>query len=821
IAFLPAAACLLFAVPCGADEPAEGEAIPFLTPDEAIRKMTYPEGFEVTAFAAEPNVVQPFAFTFDERGRIWLLENLNYETRGSDTFDQGPKGRIVILEDKDGDGRMDERKVFLDRIFFPSGIALGYGGVWIGSPPNLLFIPDADRDDKPDGEPRVVLDGWGRDDRHETLNSFLWGPDGWLYGCHGVFTHSRVGKPGTPDSERVPINAGVWRYHPVREVFEVFAWGTSNPWGLDFDDHGQAFIIACVIPHLWHIIQGGRYQRQSGPHFSPYVYDDLKTIADHRHASAHGGARFYLADAFPERYRGRLFMCNIHQHDVIVDNLERRGSGFVGKHGYDFLQSNDAQWLGFNMEVGPEGAIYIIDWHDADICGRVVHHEETGRIWRIAYEGTKASLGLDLTKRSDAELVELHLHPNDWHVRQARRLLHERAIAGTLSAETKGALRKILDTHAEVPRKLRALWTLHLIGGIGDADLVTLLGHESEYLRAWAVQLLCEDRELPSGALADFARLAAEDPSAFVRLYLASACQRLPIADRWDILRGLVSHEADRDDHNLPLMIWYALEPAVAEDSTKALEIARGAKVPNLVRYVTRRIAAEARASRSRPVRVEPAASVSSEGLIAWHRADWGVRGDDGEIARWIDRADRGRDGSSEGDLRPRHVEDLSGRQAIRFDGKDDRLVIAHDATISFNADDAYTASVWVHVEERQPGWRAIIAKSREASPWWGIWIDPEGRFVYGGHEANIAASEATRGWHHVAIVQDPAKGRHLYVDGALVASGDACASDGPGDLWIGGAKGVSEFFRGAVSEIRVYRRALTHPEIAHLAAHP
>src|SRR5262245_27249383 len=105
----------------------------------------------------------------------------------------------------------------------------------------------------------VLLDGWGYEDTHETLNSFIWGPDGWLYGCHGVFTHSNVGKPGAPDSERTRLNAGVWRYHPTKKNFELFAEGTSNPWGIDFDEHGQCFIEACVIPHLFHMIQGGRY----------------------------------------------------------------------------------------------------------------------------------------------------------------------------------------------------------------------------------------------------------------------------------------------------------------------------------------------------------------------------------------------------------------------------------------------------------------------------------------------------------------------------------------------------------------------------------
>ncbi len=241
------------------------------------------------------------------------------------------KDRILIFEDTNGDGKHDKRTVFKEGLNLVSGIELGFGGVWVGAAPYLLFIPDADGDDKPDGEPQILLDGWGFQDTHETLNAFIWGPDGWLYGCHGVFTHSRVGKPGTPDEQRIPINAGIWRYHPTRHVFEVFAEGTSNPWGVDFNDKGEAFCTACVIPHLYHVIPGARYQRQAGQHFNPYTYDDIKTIAKHRHwtgnqwnnedrlksdgiggGHAHAGAMIYQGGVWPEKYRNQLFMNNIH-----------------------------------------------------------------------------------------------------------------------------------------------------------------------------------------------------------------------------------------------------------------------------------------------------------------------------------------------------------------------------------------------------------------------------------------------------------------------------------------------------------------------------
>src|SRR5262245_48679699 len=226
-----------------------------LGPKEAAAAMTAPAGFRVHLFAGEPDVKQPIAMALDDRGRLWVAEAYTYPRRAAEG-----KGtdRILIFEDTDGDGAFDKRTVFADKLNLVSGLEVGFGGVWVGAAPYLLFIPDRDGDDKPDGPPEVLLDGWAYEDTHETLNTFIWGPDGWLYGCHGVFTHSKVGKPGTPKDERTKINAGIWRYHPTKHEFEVFAYGTSNPWGVDFNEHGHAFLTCCVIPHLFHVVQGGR-----------------------------------------------------------------------------------------------------------------------------------------------------------------------------------------------------------------------------------------------------------------------------------------------------------------------------------------------------------------------------------------------------------------------------------------------------------------------------------------------------------------------------------------------------------------------------------
>tara|TARA_R110002049_G_scaffold2750_2_gene21420 strand:- start:185334 stop:187682 length:2349 start_codon:yes stop_codon:yes gene_type:complete len=607
-----ATVCQAFNGSVGAAEPKRNELpkkqhktseAPFLSPQQAVDQMAIPAGFEVSIFAAEPDIGEPIAFCFDDRGRMWVVENFNYRTRRQHTEDRVT--RIQILEDTDSDGVFDRKKTFTDKLTFTSGIALGFGGVFVGSPPNLSFIPDADGDDVPDGPAEVLLDGWGINDRHETLNSFNWGPDGWLYGCHGVFTHSHVGKPGDDESKRQFIDAGIWRYHPTKKKFEVFARGLSNPWGFDFDDHGQGFATCCVIPHLFHVIQGGVYHKQNRPHVNPHVYDDIKTIRDHTHLSAHGGARVYLADAFPREYRNRLFMCNIHEHAVLTDVLVRDGSGFIGKHGDDFLPANDLAWVGFSVEIGPEGGVYLLDWHDTDVCGNAINFPNSGRVYRVMPKGAPRIVRPDLRSMSDEQLVGLQDNTNDWYVRQARVLLHSRAASGALNRPlVHDLLWRMFEAAPASAKKLRALWALHVTGGLSHSRLVRLLSHDDEYVRAWSIQLLCEDSdisafgvrpsgdqaELPASLVQRLASMAKGDPSPVVRLYLAAALGRMSFDQRWSILEGLAQHGEDVDDHNLPRMIWFALEPMVPADPQRALKLAVHSKMPMLSQFVARRM---------------------------------------------------------------------------------------------------------------------------------------------------------------------------------------------------------------------------------------
>ncbi len=684
---------------------------------DAVKAMTLPPGFKATLFAAEPDVKQPIAFAIDDRGRLWVAEGYTYPKRvgtppkmnsgaavpaaasplgvppegataqravgleaagttaplassSTPTPEQlkdifGSVDRIIVLEDTDGDGQHDKRTVFLDKLNLVSGIEVGFGGVWIGAAPYLMFVPVKDWDNpQPAGDPQILLDGWDyARDTHETLNTFHWGPDGWLYGTHGVFCPSNVGKPGTPVAQRQWVDAAVWRYHPTKHQFEVFAEGTSNPWGFDFDENGQLIQEACVIPHLFHMIQGGRYQRQGGAHYAvgpeetarfaakkegksdktlhPFIYDDIKTIADHAHyrggqwtdkdrlasddlggGHAHAGLLIYQGDSFPAEYRGKLFMNNIHGARINMDVPVRKGSGFVGQHGADFLKFNDLWSQVVDLRAGPDGSIYMIDWYDKNQChlnAMEAHDRSNGRIYKVSY-GNKKAEKVDLQKLSDGELVKLLASKNAWHARHAQRILQERfaSLTAQIHSAAGTGLEKVqrtLDSFGKpsdmtrprllrsdlerkgnaktTPQRLRKLWTLHSAGGLSESLAAKSLKDSAELIRAWTIQLACEDKKPSDALLKEFARMAREDPSPVVRLYLASALQRLPLAQRGEILEGLLGHAEDAKDHNLPLMYWYAAEPLAGQDVASAAKLLKATKIPQVREYITRRMTAK------------------------------------------------------------------------------------------------------------------------------------------------------------------------------------------------------------------------------------
>lgn len=602
-------------VPVNTQAPGESP----LAPAEAVTRLRVPDGFQVTLAAAEPDVRQPIAITFDDRGRLWVAESYSYD--GSKFTDE-PHDRVLIFEDTTGDGVLDRRKVFFEGLTHLTGLEIGFGGVWITAPPALAFIPDANGDDIPDGEPIVHLDGWTVKAEHNNVNGLCWGPDGWFYGRHGIKQPSNVGRPGTPAEKRTELSCCIWRYHPTQHLFEVVADGTINPWGLDFDEHGQGFLTTSVVEHLWHLVPGAHFERwkDRGTHPNPYVYELMTATCDHLHWASnrfdkesrgaegnqsHGGghshcdAMIYLGDRWPERYRGTILMSNIHGRRINCDRLVLEDGGYRGRHNEDFLIADDPWFRAVSMEYGPDGDVYVTDWSDNGEChDRDGVHRTSGRIYKVSW-GAPRRVDVDLQKSTNDQLVAYQLHRNEWYVRHARRILQERAAGGDDMSEVQRQLRELFKRSDSVTHQLRALWTLHVTGGLDEEMLIHHLGHESEHVRTWAVRLLLDDGRTISStsALAKIEDLARQETSWLGQMALASGLRHVPIGRRWSLLLELQKTRyeektpASRRDEtsNLDRLIWYALEPEVAVDPRRALtDIA--IFHPPLRRWIARRL---------------------------------------------------------------------------------------------------------------------------------------------------------------------------------------------------------------------------------------
>ncbi|HEY2413159.1 MAG TPA: PVC-type heme-binding CxxCH protein [Pirellulaceae bacterium] len=581
------------------------------SPQQSLKMLEVPAGFQVTLAAAEPDVRQPIAIAFDDRGRLWVAESYSYD--GSD-FTEEKRDRILIFEDRDGDGTLETRKIFQDGLNRLTGLAIGFGGIWISAPPNVSWIPDKNGDDNPDGPPVVHLNGWTLHAEHNSVNGLTWGPDGWLYGRHGTKQPSNVGRPGSPEKKRIELSCCIWRYHPIHHRFEVVADGTVNPWGLDFDDYGQAFFSTSVIDHLWHLVPGAHYQRRRDvdEHPNPYVYELIEPTCDHVHWGyqsgakkervAHGNEPFggghshcdamiYLGDRWPEQYRGRVFMSNIHGRRVNQDRLSVNSAGrFVAQHDDDFLVSKDSWFRAVSLEYGPDGDVYLTDWSDLGEChDRDGIHRSSGRIYKISW-GAPRYVAVDLAAKSNQELVDLQQNPNEWFVRHARRLLQERYAAGQSMQEVHARLQDICAKQTDTRHRLRAMWALYVTGGTNTDWLLKQLKCDDQHIQSWAIRLLMDAGQPREEWIAPLVNLAESNISWLVRMEMASALQRFPSQQRWPIAWALAANKVPIRDADLERMIWYAIEPAVASDPLKSLALAEASIPSRLRRFIGRRI---------------------------------------------------------------------------------------------------------------------------------------------------------------------------------------------------------------------------------------
>jgi putative membrane-bound dehydrogenase-like protein len=609
----------------------EPDKSPVMPAEQAASSFKVADGFKISVFAAEPEVRNPIAMAWDAKGRLWVAENYTYAERSA-RFDLRHRDRVVIFEDSDGDGKHDKRTVFTDDVQMLTSVEVGLGGAYLFCPPQLLFVPDRNGDDKPDAAPEVVLDGFTvpPENYHNFANGLRWGPDGWLYGRCGASSPGKIGVPGTPDAERTPMTGGIWRFDPKSKRFEVLCHGTTNPWGHDWDALGEAFFINTVNGHLWHMIPGAHFVRPHTIDLNPKAYAAIDQHADHFHwdtakdwsdsrnvsgehdrrggGHAHSGLMIYQGAQWPVEDAGKLFTLNFHGRRMNEERLERVGSGFLGRHEPDRFFASDPKFRGIDLGYGPDGGVFVLDWNDAGEC-----HESngvlrsTGRVFKITKGEPKRPEVGDLATLDLSALVALHRHSNEWYARMARRQLLDRASRGESVEGALPGLNAILANETAPNLKLRALWTLFALGSVDETTLRSLLSHDHEALRVWAIRLLTDkhvldtvtsgrptsEAPLPADLLDTFARMARDDRSGLVRLTLASTLQRLPHSQRAALAAPLLARKEDANDPNLPLLVWYGLIPLADSDASALAKLGADCVWPTTLRLITRRLTEE------------------------------------------------------------------------------------------------------------------------------------------------------------------------------------------------------------------------------------
>jgi putative membrane-bound dehydrogenase-like protein len=637
------------------------ETIPKMKPEEVVQTTKLPEGFTITAIASEPDVQQPIAMTWDALGRLWIAENYTY-AESALRVDKNLSDRIVILQDADNDGVFEKRKVFAEGLkgltsieIHPSG-----KGVLALAPPYLYMIPDTNADDIADSPPSILLRGFNEDIRHNFANGLRFGPDGWLYGRHGILGISAVNKSPTKGNERQDsqptlLTCGIWRFNLLNQRLEMVCEGTTNPWGMDWDDHGNLFFINTVIGHLWQAIPNAHLQRMYGADSDPYAYELLPQIADHVHwdssaedwretrkgppssgtdsaggGHAHSGLMIYQADQWPEEYRGNVFALNLHGRRINRDFLKPSGASFVASHGQDMVYWQDPWFRGLDISQAPDGSAVVIDWSDIGEC----HdddgvHRTSGRIYRISYKNDAQTPYQEQMKilqkiyyangKGDKpvitgkEVVSILSHPNSWFTHQ---FLKMRGLSSGVEFKELEPVYELAmkapknfrsaETRFEVTKQVRALWAL---GNLHTDKLISLLrSDQHESIHCWAARKLFDavnpsdlraiardNQEYMSAVEAEIldCLYAQSKPhaSAQFRLVLAS---RLPLmTHEFDpMLTQLLESDDLANDLTFNLMLWYGIKDQVPERPLELAKMMQSTQLDKLQELVLRRLSA-------------------------------------------------------------------------------------------------------------------------------------------------------------------------------------------------------------------------------------
>ncbi|MCC6511885.1 MAG: c-type cytochrome [Pirellulaceae bacterium] len=584
---------------------------PALKPAVAAETFTIAGGLKWTQLLSEPTLRQPLFSTFDARGRLWVVQYLQYpepagiKALSRDNFwrivyDRLPKppgqdtpgaDRITIFQDIDGDGKYSEQGDFVNGLNIATSVLPTVDGAWVLNPPHLLFYKDADGDLKADGPPEVHLEGFGLEDTHSVVNSLCLGPDGWLYAAQGSTVTAAVRRYGSSEPPQKSLGQLIWRYHPQKRIYEIFAEGGGNAFGVAFDEEGRVYSgHNGGDTRGFHYVQGGYFRKGFTKHGSlsnPYSLGYLLPMPhvpvqrfSHTMLMTNGTA---LEKAMPE-----AALCVDPLHGTLVHSkLFPIGSTFRTEDIELGVKTTDKWFRPVAVADGPDGAAYVSDWYDFQVAHLYAHvgklDKDHGRLYRLAppdapnaTQAWDGSLATATDQASVAKLIEKLKHPLRWQRWHARQLLARHP----LKASALPALKQMLT---ERDTALEALWAVHACGWLADSmqsdaqsreliEPAQLMDHAEARVREWAVRLAADDNDVSAVTQSALRKLARQENDPSVLVQVAASAKRLPTDKCLQICGDLLDRDLPTDDPYLPLLIWWAVEKQC--DQIEATEVA-------------------------------------------------------------------------------------------------------------------------------------------------------------------------------------------------------------------------------------------------------
>ncbi len=555
---------------------------------EAVKKFKLRSDVAIDLMASEPVVEQPLYVSWDSKGRMWVtmyrqyqfpagLKIVSYDQHLRAKFDKvplppprGEKGadKITVFEDTDGDGFFDKHEDVITGLNIASAALHGMGRIWVLNPPYLLSYPDADFDAKPDGDPEVELSGFGLEDTHSVATSLQWGMDGWLYGANGSTTTGNVSSANTKNVKWE--GQCIWRYHPKKKTFEIYAEGGGNTFSLDFDSKGRLFSGTNGATRGMHYEQGSygiKGWGKHGPLTNPYAFgwfEHMKHEGDNKRFPQ--AFTIYEGGLLGSAYEGKIIAPNALHNLVYVSERLPDGSTFRTKDEEQLITTPDRWFRPVWAGVGPDGGFYMADWYDT----RLSHvspvddwHKTSGRIYRVRpSSGAPKLKPFDLSKASGEELLGYLNHANEWFRKQAVLEIGWRSM--------KELQKPLLEAFRKdgTPNALESIWALEAIANDearkgGDNDLMSELMvrgsvHPDIYVRRWIAKMIGES-ETPQGGKANYALtlLVQNSKEHEVRAQLLASAKRMSAKLSLPLLK--VGDAEDISGH-LPLLAWWALE---------------------------------------------------------------------------------------------------------------------------------------------------------------------------------------------------------------------------------------------------------------------